>query len=92
VRELLDELFDEIERDGLLNGWLTQRPSVLGMEMLSDYGVVIRATADTRVSKRFESERQLREMIAARLAREGVRVPVPPPAGPSRQPSAEPPS
>jgi len=90
VRDLLDDLFDEIDRDGLLGGWLTQRPSVLGMETLSDYGVVIRATADTRASKRFDAERQLREMITARLAREGIRVPVPPPSvGPAARPSSE---
>ena len=92
VRDLLDELFDEIERDGLLGGWLTQRPGVLGMETLSDYGVVIRATADTRASKRFDAERRLREMITARLTREGIRVPVPPAAGSPRQVPAEPPS
>jgi small conductance mechanosensitive channel len=90
VRDLLDELFDEIERDGLLSGWLTQRPGVLGMETLSEYGVVIRVTAETRASKRFDAERQLREMITARLTREGIRVPVPPAVGPA-QASAEPP-
>jgi small conductance mechanosensitive channel len=78
VRGLLEELFDEVEREGLLNGWLTQRPTVLGVETLSDYAVVVRVTADTRASKRWDAERTLRERISTRLAREGVRVPVPP--------------
>jgi moderate conductance mechanosensitive channel len=78
VRSLLEELFEEIEREGLLDGWLTQRPSVLGVETLSDYAVVIRLVADTRASKRWDAERRLRERIAARLSREGIRVPVPP--------------
>jgi small conductance mechanosensitive channel len=78
VRNLLDDLFDEIERDGLLGGWLTQRPTVLGVETLSDYAVVVRVTADTRASKRYDAERTLRERISTRLAREGIRVPVPP--------------
>jgi small conductance mechanosensitive channel len=78
VRGLLEEVFDEIERDGLLNGWLTQRPTVLGVETLSDYAVVVRVTADTRASKRWDAERTLRERISTRLAREGIRVPVPP--------------
>ena len=78
VRTVLDDLFDEIERDGLLSGWLTQRPGVLGVETLSDYAVVVRVTADTRASKRWDAERTLRERISTRLAREGIRVPVPP--------------
>ena len=78
VRRILDELFDEIEHEGLLQGWLTQRPGVLGVETLSDYAVVVRVTADTRASKRWDAERALRERISTRLAREGIRVPVPP--------------
>ncbi len=78
VRNLLDDLFDEIEESGLMDGWLTQRPSVLGVETLSDFAVVIRVVADTRASKRYEAERRLREQISTRLARESVRVPVPP--------------
>ena len=78
VRSILDDLFDEIEAEGLFDGWLTTRPDVLGVERLSDFAVVIRVTADTRPSKRIDSERRLRELIARRLAREGIRVPTPP--------------
>jgi small-conductance mechanosensitive channel len=78
VRQILDQLFDEIQDEGLLQGWLTQRPGVLGVETLSDYAVVVRVTADTRASKRWDAERTLRERISTRLAREGIRVPVPP--------------
>jgi small-conductance mechanosensitive channel len=78
VRRILDQLFDEIQDEGLLQGWLTQRPGVLGVETLSDYAVVVRVTADTRASKRWDAERTLRERISTRLAREGIRVPVPP--------------
>ena len=78
VRRILDELFDEVEHEGLLQGWLTQRPAVLGVETLSDYAVVVRVTADTRASKRWDAERALRERISTRLAREGIEVPVPP--------------
>ena len=78
VRGLLDDLFGEIEEAGLMDGWLTQRPTVLGVETLSDYAVVVRVTADTRASKRWDAERTLRERISTRLAREGIRVPMPP--------------
>jgi small conductance mechanosensitive channel len=78
VRRILEDLFDEIEHDGMLDGWLTQRPTVLGVETLSDFAVVMRVTADTRASKRFDAERTLRERISTRLAREGIQVPVPP--------------
>jgi moderate conductance mechanosensitive channel len=76
VRTILENLFDEIEEQGLFDGWLTTRPSVLGMER-SDFALVIRVTADTRPSKRWDAERRLREMIARRLSQEGIRVPVP---------------
>jgi small-conductance mechanosensitive channel len=51
---------------------------VLGIETLGEYGIVIRVIADTRPSKRWDTERVLRERIAGRLDAEGIRVPLPP--------------
>jgi small-conductance mechanosensitive channel len=57
---------------------------------MADYALIVRVVADTRPSKRWDTERALRERIAARLDAEGIRVPMPPtitpgapPAGPS---------
>jgi small conductance mechanosensitive channel len=77
VREILDELFDELRAEPDMKDWLMDGPSVLGIETLADYAQVIRVVAETRPSKRFDTERVLRERIAARLADRDVQVPLP---------------
>jgi small-conductance mechanosensitive channel len=78
VRELLDELFEELRAEPTMRDWLMEGPSVLGIETLADYGQVIRVVAETRPSKRPDTERLLRERISARLADRGIQVPMPP--------------
>jgi small-conductance mechanosensitive channel len=78
VRSVLEDLFDELRRDEVLSDWIREGPSVLGIETLGDYAIVIRVIADTRPSKRWDTERVLRERIAGRLDAEGIRVPLPP--------------
>jgi small-conductance mechanosensitive channel len=45
---------------------------------MADYALVIRIIADTRPSKRYDTERVLRERIARRLDAEGIKTPMPP--------------
>jgi moderate conductance mechanosensitive channel len=78
VRELLEELFEELRAGPAMHDWLMAGPSVLGIETLADYGQVIRVVAETRPSKRPDTERVLRERISARLAERGIHVPMPP--------------
>jgi small conductance mechanosensitive channel len=78
VRGILEDLFDEVRERPPLKEWLRDGPSVLGIEALSDYALVVRVIADTRPSKRFDAERMLREAIQARLGEQGIRVPLPP--------------
>jgi small-conductance mechanosensitive channel len=78
VRGILEDLFDEVRERPPLKDWLRDGPSVLGIEALSDYALVVRVIADTRPSKRFDAERLLREAIQARLAEQGIKVPLPP--------------
>jgi small conductance mechanosensitive channel len=78
VRSVLEELFEELRRDEVLSDWIRDGPSVLGIETLGEYAIVIRVIADTRPSKRWDTERILRERIAGRLDAEGIRVPLPP--------------
>jgi moderate conductance mechanosensitive channel len=89
VRELLDELFDELRvelrNDPQMKGWVMDGPSVLGIETTSDTGVVIRAVAETRPSKKADVERMLRARITRRLTERGIRSPAltsPPPVAP----------
>ena len=86
VREVLDELFDEVRMDTTLRDWIREGPSVLGIETLSDYAQVVRVVADTRPSKRFDVERALRERVARKLAAEGIQVPMPPTITPGAPP------
>lgn len=86
VREVLEELFDEVRMDTTLRDWIREGPSVLGIETLSDYAQVVRIVADTRPSKRFDVERTLRERVARKLASEGIQVPVPPTITPGAAP------
>jgi len=85
VRETLDELFEELKTEPAMRDWLMAGPSVLGIETLGDYGQVVRVVAETRPSKRFDTERVLRERISARLAERGIQVPLPTGMVPSRE-------
>ena len=92
VRGVLEGLFGELRADETFGDWIREGPSVLGIETLSDYAQVVRVVADTRPSKRWDTERALRERIARRLDAEGIRVPLPPalvpkPGEPGRTPS-----
>jgi moderate conductance mechanosensitive channel len=87
VRALIDELFVELREDPQLLEWVKDGPSVLGVDSTSDTGVVIRAVAETLPSKRFDTERLLRERITQRLAERGIRAPLPSPLSP-RPPEA----
>jgi hypothetical protein len=58
-----------------LKGWLRQEPKVLGVIQLTDVAEVIRVVAETQPNHRFDTERLLRERIAARVTERGIRVP-----------------
>jgi small-conductance mechanosensitive channel len=92
VRELLEELFDEVRIDEAFKDWIMEGPSLLGMERLGDWALVMRVVAETRPSKRFDVERRLRELIAGRLAEKGIRTPVPPLGAQASTPTPMPPS
>jgi small conductance mechanosensitive channel len=78
VRGVLEALFEELHADTTLVDWIRDGPSVLGVDSMADYAMVIRVVAETRPSKRIDTERVLRERIARRLDDEGIRVPLPP--------------
>ena len=82
VRQVLEELFEEIRKDPVLKDWIMEGPSILGVESLADYALVVRVVADTRPSKRWDAERRLRERITRRLSERGIHVPFPPAVSP----------
>jgi moderate conductance mechanosensitive channel len=85
LRNVLQELFEELRADPTVGEWIHDGPSVLGMERMGQDALVMRVIADTRPSKVMDLERILRERIARRMADQGIRVPVvsaaPAPAG-----------
>jgi small conductance mechanosensitive channel len=89
IRGILETLFEELHKDNTLVDWIREGPSVLGVERMSDYALIVRVIADTRPSKRVDTERVLRERIAARLDAEGIKVPMPPTIAPGSTAAAE---
>ena len=75
VREVLDQLIDEISEREPLQGWLRERPQVLGVTQLTDVAQVIRVVAETSPNHRIDTERELRGRITQRIAEKGLRVP-----------------
>ena len=86
LREILDELFEELRLDSGLSDWVREGPTVLGIDALGADAKVLRVVADTRTSKRLDVERRLRESIAKRLAERGITLPVAAPPPPAARP------
>jgi small-conductance mechanosensitive channel len=76
LRQVLEELFEELQGDRTLQEWIQEGPSVLGVERMGHDALVMRVIADTRPSKVMDVERTLRERISRRLVERGIRVPV----------------
>ena len=76
LRQVLEELFEELRADRNLQEWIQEGPSVLGVERMGQDALVMRVVADTRPSKVMDVERTLRERITRRLGERGIRVPV----------------
>ena len=76
LRQILEELFEELRGDRNLQEWIQEGPTVLGVERMGQDALVVRVVADTRPSKVMDVERTLRERISRRLAERGIRVPV----------------
>jgi moderate conductance mechanosensitive channel len=81
VRKILEEVAEEVRKDERLRDWIMDGPTVLGIETLGDFGQVVRFVADTRPSKRWDTERMLRERVTRRLTERGVKVPLQPTMG-----------
>ena len=75
IRDILDELFDELREDKETAPLLFSGPTVLGPEQMGDSKVTMRIVADTRPGKKPDLERELRKRILGRFAERGVKVP-----------------
>jgi moderate conductance mechanosensitive channel len=77
VREVLEELFDEVREDEDLQRRIYDGPTVLGVENLGEYEVVIRCVADVRPPYQWEIQRELRRRIKERFDERGIEIPFP---------------
>ncbi len=77
VRDVLEELFEELRGDEELARRIYEGPSVLGVENLGEYEVLIRTTADVRPPHQWEVARELRKRIKKRLDERGIEIPFP---------------
>jgi small conductance mechanosensitive channel len=84
VRGILEEVIGAAADQEPLQGWLRERPQVLGVTQLTDVAQVIRVVAETVPNHRVDTERELRGRIAQRIGEQGIRVP---PIGMQRPPS-----
>jgi small-conductance mechanosensitive channel len=75
VREILDELFEELRQEGEMDSLLFAGPTVLGPEQMGNSQVTMRIVAETRPGKKPDLERELRKRILRRFAERGVRAP-----------------
>jgi moderate conductance mechanosensitive channel len=78
VRSILDGVFEEVRMDPEMRDWIMDGPTILGVETPAEYAQILRVVAQTRPSKRWDTERRLRERISAVLSSNGIRVPLPP--------------
>ncbi|HEV8571821.1 MAG TPA: mechanosensitive ion channel domain-containing protein [Actinomycetota bacterium] len=75
VREILDELFEELRKEEKMEALLFAGPTVLGPEQVGNSQVTMRVVAETRPGKKPDLERELRKRILRRFGERGVRVP-----------------
>jgi len=75
VRQVLEELLDEIDGEAPLNGWLRKPPQVLGVTQLTDSAQVIRIAAETVPSHRIDAERLLRAKVLTRMSERSIKSP-----------------
>lgn len=77
VKEVLEELFDELREEEELKDVFLDGPRVLGIERLGEYDVVLRVVAETSPSARLKLERELRTRIKRRFDERGIESPSP---------------
>jgi moderate conductance mechanosensitive channel len=75
IRDVLEELIEELTPADPLRGWLRDRPQVFGVTQLTDVAQIMRVVAETQPNHRADTERYLRERITQRFAERGIRVP-----------------
>ena len=77
VRSVLERVAEQSKEDPVLGRKLYATPEILGVELLGEYEVVWRLTAETKPAKQWEVGRNLRERIKVAFDEEGIEIPFP---------------
>jgi len=77
VRTVLESVATEAKNERELGRNLYDTPEILGVEMLGEYEVVWRMTADTKPGKQWQVARDLRERVKVAFDAAGVEIPYP---------------
>jgi small conductance mechanosensitive channel len=75
VMETLRAIGSEFERDPEWAPLLLEPPAVLGIEKLTDTGVILKMTAKTLPLKQWDVSRELRKRIKKRFEDEQIEIP-----------------
>ncbi|MEX0984765.1 MAG: mechanosensitive ion channel family protein [Actinomycetota bacterium] len=75
VKDVLEEVLEQIRSAPPLGEWLREPPKVLGVTQLTDLAQVIRVVAETAPNHRVDTERELRGRISQRITERGIRIP-----------------
>lgn len=73
----LENIAAEFQADPEYAALLLEKPEVLGVENVTEAGVVVRMTAKTLPLKQWDVARELRKRIHQRFAAEGIEIPYP---------------
>jgi moderate conductance mechanosensitive channel len=73
----LQNIADEFQADPQYAALLLEKPEVLGVENVTESGVVVRMTAKTLPLKQWDVARELRKRIHQRFEAEGIEIPYP---------------
>jgi moderate conductance mechanosensitive channel len=77
VRRVLERVAQEASTDELVGTNLYPAPEVLGVEMLGEYEVVWRLTAETKPGRQWDVGRKLRERRKTAFDEAGIEIPFP---------------
>ncbi len=75
VREVLEDVGGNLNRDPEFGNRVLERPQVLGIEDLGESGVITRMVCKTAADQKWSVTRELRRRVKSRFDAEGIEIP-----------------
>ena len=77
VMGIILEVEEKFGADPELNGWIMDKPVMLGQDRFSEYGMIVKTYVQTPPDKLFHTRRELLRRIKKRFDEEGIEIAVP---------------